>query len=283
MNHYLIRNALVLASMFVFLQAGVAGAEEFRGKVVKVKGDVHVIDAQGNRTRVDDSKFLVRELDTIVTDKGGNVIVQFNDGAMTVLDEKSSLQVEKTNWLSHLGGKIYFTFRKIFGQPRQVKTAFATLGVRGTTFIVYNNEDGKGVALAEGQLEVESPGPDFEIHRKQEMDEFEAFKQQAREQQQALKKEFDDYRNRMQHEFVEYKKNFTLEADHVIRFDGTRVDETAMDDNTRAEFAAFEQEAGDLLTEFRKKASEHRENPEQPQGEQENPEQPQGEQENTDH
>jgi ferric-dicitrate binding protein FerR (iron transport regulator) len=265
MLHNIIRKALVLASIFLLLQAGIVGAEEFRGKVVKVKGDVHVIDAQGKRTRVDDSKFLVRELDTIVTDKGGNVIVQFNDGAMTVLDEKSSLQVEKTNWLSHLGGKIYFTFRKIFGQPRKVKTAFATLGVRGTTFIVYNDENGKGVALAEGQLEVESPGPDFEIHRKQQMDEFEAFKQQAHEQQQALKKEFDDYRNRMQKEFVEYKKNFTLEADHVIRFDGTRVDETTMDDNTKADFAAFEKEAGDMLIEFRKQASEYKEKMEQEQ------------------
>jgi hypothetical protein len=268
MIHNIVRNALVLASIFMLLQAGVAGAEEFRGKVVKVKGDVHIIDAQGNRTKVDESKFLVRELDTIVTDKGGNVIVQFNDGAMTVLDEKSSLQVEKTNWLSHIGGKIYFTFRKIFGQPRQVKTAFATLGVRGTTFIVYDNEKGEGVALAEGQLEVESPGPDFEIHRKQELDEFEAIKQQAHEQRQALKKEFDDYRNRMQHEFVEYKKNFTLEADHVIRFDGTRVDETTMDDDTRADFAAFEKEAGDMLIEFRKQASEHRENTEQQQQQQ---------------
>ena len=265
MIHNIVRNALVLASIFMLLQAGVAGAEEFRGKVVKVKGDVHIIDAQGNRTKVDESKFLVRELDTIVTDKGGNVIVQFNDGAMTVLDEKSSLQVEKTNWLSHIGGKIYFTFRKIFGQPRQVKTAFATLGVRGTTFIVYDNEKGEGVALAEGQLEVESPGPDFEIHRKQELDEFEAFKQQAHEQRQALKKEFDDYRNRMQHEFVEYKKNFTLEADHVIRFDGTRVDETTMDDDTRADFAAFEKEAGDMLIEFRKQASEYKEKMEQEQ------------------
>jgi hypothetical protein len=265
MIHNLIRKALVFASIVLLLHAGIAGAEEFRGKVVKVKGDVHIIDAHGNRTNVDESKFLVRELDTIVTDEGGNVIVQFNDGAMTVLDEKSSLQVEKTNWLSHIGGKIYFTFRKIFGQPRQVKTAFATLGVRGTTFIVYDNENGKGVALSEWQLEVESPGQDFEIHRKQEMDEFEAFKQQAREHQQALKKEFDDYRNRMQKEFVEYKKNFTLDADHVIRFDGTRVDETAMDDNTRADFTAFEKEAGEMLIEFRKQASEHRENAEQSQ------------------
>jgi hypothetical protein len=263
MNHNIIRNALALASLFMLLQVGAANAEEFRGKVVKVKGDVHVIDAQGKSTKVDDSKFLVRELDTIVTDKGGNVVVQFNDGAMTVLDEKSSLQVEKTNWLSHLGGKIYFAFRKVFGKPRQVKTAFATLGVRGTTFIVYDNENGEGVALAEGKLEVESPGAEFEIHRKQELDEFEAFKQQAREQQQALKKEFNDYRDRMQREFVEYKKNFTLEANHVIRFDGTRVDETTMDDNTKAEFAAFEKEAGEMLIEFRKQASEHRENTEQ--------------------
>ena len=259
MLHKAFKYFLLLPSLLYVLTSGYALAEEFRGKVLKVNGEVHIIDEKGKRHTVEESRFLVREMDTVVTAEGGSAIIRFNDGAMSVLDEKSSLQVEKTSWLSHIGGKIYFTFRKVFGEKRQVKTKFATLGVRGTTFIVYDDDNGQGVALQEGLLDIESPGPEFEIHRKKELDEFEAFKQQALEQQQALRKEFDDYKNQVQREFIEYKKNFTLQANHVVRFDGTRVDESVMDENVKAEFEAFEAIAGDMLIEFRKKARAHRE------------------------
>lgn len=264
------KHFLLLPSILVVLTSGYALADEFRGKVLKVNGEVHIIDANGDRHTVEESKFLIRQMDTIVTAEGGQAIIRFNDGAMSVLDEKSSLQVQKTNWFSHLGGKIYFTFRKVFGEPRQVKTKFATLGIRGTTFIVYDDDNGQGVALQEGLLDIESPGPEFEIHRKKEMDEFETFKQQAREQQQTLRNEFDDYKQQMQREFIEYKKNFTLQANHVVRFDGTRVDESVMDENVKAEFDVFEAIGGDMLEEFREKARAHREQIEKNQYEEEN-------------
>jgi len=143
-----------------------------------------------------------------------------------VIDEKSSLRVEKTNWLSHIGGKIYFTFKKVFGPTRQVKSKFATIGIRGTTFIVYDDESGEGVALQEGELEVESPGEAFEIHKQRELTEYEAFLEEARQRQQALQDEFDTYKKDIKKEFVEYKKSFTLKANRVISFDGNRVDET---------------------------------------------------------
>ena len=246
-------------TILVLISSACAYAEEFSGKVIRVDGEVHIIDASGKRHTVEESRFLVREMDTIVTAEGGNAIVRFNDGALSVLDENSSLQVVKSSWLSHLGGKIYFTFSKVFGEPRQVTTRFATLGIRGTTFIIYDNDNGQGVALQEGLLDIESPGPAFEIHRQQELDEFEVFKQQRLQQQQDLRQEYDDYKQQMQREFIEYKENFTLQPNHVIRFDGVRVDETLIDENVKAEFDNFEAIAGELLEEFREQARAHRE------------------------
>lgn len=246
--------------MLLFLwHSGVQAGEGFRGRILKVNGDVQVINERGEIRKVEESRFLVREMDTIVTKVGSKAVVQFTDGALSILDEKSSLRIEKTNWLSHIGGKIYFTFRKVFGEPRRVKAKFATIGIRGTTFIVYDDENGEGIALQEGQLDIESPNEAFEIHKKKELSEYEAFLQEARERQLALKDEYYDYRKDLQKEFIEYKKSFTLEANRVIRFDGNRVDETEMGEDVKAEFDDFEAIAGEMLEEFRQQSKEHRE------------------------
>ena len=258
----------IASLLLLFISLGVS-ADEFRGKVLKVSGEVHIVDEKGRHHTVEESQFLVREMDTIVTAEGGSAVVRFNDGALSVLDEKSSLQVEKTSWLSHLGGRIYFTFKKIIGEPRRVKSSFATLGIRGTTFIVYDNADGQGVALEEGLLQIDSPGPAFEIHRAQEIDEFEAYKQQTQEQQDAMRRQFDDYRQQMQEAFVEYKTSFTLQANKMLLFDGARVDETILDENVKAEFEAFEAIAGELLIEFRETMLQQREAMEQQKRQQE--------------
>ena len=258
MLHEAFKRFLPTTTILVLIFSICAHADEFSAKVIKVDGEVYIVDADGNRRTVEESRFVVREMDTIVTAEGGNAIVRFNDEALSVLDENSRLQVEKTRWLSHLGGKIYFSFRKVFGDSRQLKTRFATLGIRGTTFIIYDDGNGQGVALQEGLLDIESPGAAFEIHRQQALDEFETFKQQALQQQQDTHREFDDYKKQVQREFIEYKKNFTLQPNHVIRFVGVRVDETVINENIKAEFDNFETIAGELLQEFHEQARAHR-------------------------
>lgn len=256
-------------SLFVMLlmwNPVVQAEEGYRGRILKVNGDVQVINERGEIRKVEESQFVIREMDTVVTKKGGKAVVQFSDGALSVLNEKSSIRVEKTNWLSHIGGKIYFTFRKVFGERRQVKAKFATIGIRGTTFIVYDDENGEGVALQEGQLDVESPGEAFEIHRQKELSEYEAFLLEAQQSKQALQDEYDTYKKDLKKEFIEYKKSFTLEANRVISFDGKRVDETEMGEDVKAEFDDFEEIAGEMLEEFRQKSKEHREKQEQAEG-----------------
>lgn len=240
-------------------------AEEFRAKLVKVSGSVHIVDEDGNHHTVEESKFLVRQMETIVTADSGNAVVKFNDGTLSVLDRNSSLRVGKTGWLSHLGGKIYFVFDKFFGGERRVKTRFATIGIRGTSFIVYDDDSGQAVALQEGLLAIESPDSVFEIYRQQNRDEFDAYKQQVLDQQQVLNAEYDDYREKIRREFVEYRQSFTLKPEHIIRFDGARVDEGLIDDDIRAEFKSFESIAGELLDEFREQSQHNREQHEQQQ------------------
>jgi len=250
----LITIALVMSFL---LQATLSYADEGRGLILKTSGEVKIINPKGEVREVSGPKDIVREMDIVSTGKGSQAVVRFNDGALSVLNEKSRLQVEKKNWLSHIGGKIYFTFRKVFSGQRQVKAKFSTIGIRGTTFIVTDNEEGQSVSLQEGKLELESSGDDYEIHRQKPADDFTAFKQQAMDARNAMNKEYEDYKKQTMEEFVEYKKSFTMEANHVIRFDGNRVDETKMGEKEQASFSDFESVAGEMLEQFREQSKQH--------------------------
>lgn len=247
---------LITASGLIVLLMTALSAQaedDFRARIVKVQGEVYVVNSKGEERKPEKSQFLVNEMETIVTRKDGKAVVQFDDGAMSVMDEKSRLRVEQSGWLSHLGGKVYYIFRKVFGkeEQKQVKTNFATIGIRGTTFIVFDNGDTTGIALEEGKLNIESPGDDYEIHRSSQVDDFEAFKQQAKQRQEALQKEFSDYREKLGKEFVEYKKSFELEANRVIHFDGNKVNESELTDDLKSQFDNFSSFAEDYINAYR--------------------------------
>lgn len=244
-----------VTGFLVLLQASIVTAEQtgFRGKVLKFSGDVEVTNAKGEMRVVKAADEALNENDTIVTKEGARIVVQFDDGALSVLDEKSRLRVEKTNWFSYLGGKVYFTFKKVFGESRRVKTRAATIGVRGTTFIISENDEknGESVALKDGLLQVESTGPAFEIHKQKEMSEFEQFKLEQQRAKQATQDEFEEYKKQAMKEFVEYRRMFTMQPNRVINLSGYRVDETAMTEADTADFESFESEAADLIKDFR--------------------------------
>ena len=256
----MLKNKIITFLVFSFIisQSSVLMAEQAasRGKVLKFDGDVEVIDADGETRTVKEKDEPLNEMDTIVTKDGARVVVQFDDGALSVLDEKSRLRVEKTSWFSYLGGKVYFTFKKVFGESRKVKTRAATIGIRGTTFIIAENEEknGESVALKEGLLDVESTGPVFEIHKQKELDEFERFKLEQQAARAQMKDEFEQYKKQTMREFVEYRRKFTLRPNRVISFTGYRVDEAAMTEANEADFDAFESEAEDLIKNFRSRS-----------------------------
>ena len=250
---------MVFLFMLAHSFAVMAEQEQPRGNVMKVSGDVTVINADGETRAVKQAGEPLNENDTIVTNEGGSVIVEYDDGALSVLNEKSRLRVEKTRWFSYLGGKIYFTFKKVFGgEPRRVRTQSATIGVRGTTFILSEDTDlgSQSVALKEGLLDVESTGEPFEIHKKREMNDFERFKQQQQAARDQMLTEYQQYKDQTMKEFIEYKHQFTLQPDRVVSLSGNRVDETAMTETDREEFARFESEAEDIIKAFRESRSE---------------------------
>ena len=245
------RSFVLLISMAVLVPLSV-NAEGFRGRIVKTEGDVAVITADGEKVMPQKLNNLIKASETIVTKASSRAVIQFSDGSMAVLDESSKLLVEKSEWLSQIGGKIYFAFKKIFGKkPRKIKTSFVTLGIRGTSFIVDADEGDEAVALQEGSLNVESPGDDFELHKKKPVDDFAAYMQQQQKQANKVNDEFAAYKKEINDEFVEYVKQFTLEPNKMISFNGNRVDEKGISDSLRKDFGTLEDFAGDLVNEYK--------------------------------
>ncbi|MCW8935962.1 MAG: FecR domain-containing protein [Gammaproteobacteria bacterium] len=243
---------LLVSSSLLFQSA--LQAENFRARIVKVQGEVYVVNSEGDKREPEKKQFLVNSNETVVTSKESRAVIQFEDGAMSVLDEKSSLRVEQSGWLSQLGGKIYYVFRKVIGKkkPKKVRTRFATIGIRGTTFIVDAEEASQQVALQEGKLNLESPGDDYEIHKAvSDTQDFAAFKQQAAQRQQELDDEFSDYKQNIGEEFIEYKKSFDLEANKVVSFNGNRVDENTLDKNWESSFDDFAEFSKDYIDAYK--------------------------------
>ena len=231
-----------------------AHAESFRARIVKIEGHVYVVNAEGEQRKPAKKQYLVNSNETVITRKDSKAVIQFEDGAMSVLDEKSSLRVEQSGWLSQLGGKVYYVFRKVFGRdkPKKVKTKFATIGIRGTTFIVNVDFNNQQVALQEGKLNIESPEGDYEVLKADvKADDFAAFKKQSKRDKQLMDDEFLEYKKKINKEFVEYKKSFDLEANTVVSISGKRVVETELDQGWESSFDDFSEFSKDYIDAYR--------------------------------
>jgi len=255
------RACRLISQLLVFVLAysmATAQANDSRGRIVKVQGSVYIVNDKGQKHSPEKSQFLVNSHETVVTGKGGKAVVQFDNGSLSVLNENSKVKVEKSGWLSHLSGKIFYLFRKISSKekPRKVKTGFTTIGIRGTTFIVYDDGDEKRVALQEGKLNIESPDKPYEIHTAKQADDFDSFKQHMQEKRDALDREYSDYKDKVSKDFIEYKKSFDLEANRVISFSGQRVDEADLSDFTKEEFDDFSTYAKDHISAFKELEAE---------------------------
>ncbi len=226
-------------------------------EVVQAEGSVSVSDTPAVRAKKVSSNSTLPSKNILATGPNGRAVVRVGNVGYLVLEKNSKIEIDNSNeragFFRQVTGMIYYAVHTLNGKERtlEVKTKTATMGIRGTRFLVADIPGRNEVGMRKGTLSVTSPDAEFEIHKIGQQDEFEAFKREAQSAVAAEKRQFEEYKADTLREFVEYKREFALGAERMASFDGKRVDDRPLGGATRAEMETLEEYAGEWLKEVR--------------------------------
>jgi hypothetical protein len=219
--------------LLIILLFGFSHAAGALATITKVEGSVKLLKTGEIKKSDAAAGQEIFEGDMVITESASMASILFIDQSKVVLDEKAKLKLEGFDKLAQEGGKVYYSIKKRGAQGLKVATNFAVIGVKGTKFLVSDDENNRQVSLKEGLVGVQSLKEEFELHRKKEMDEYEAYKRQ-------MAGEFDEYKKELEEGFVEFVKEFDLQPNKTISFDGNKVNEEASLETIAKEFSRFE-------------------------------------------
>lgn len=226
-------------------------------EIVKAEGSVATSDAAGKQEQAVSTKSVLPLKNILTTGPNGRAVVRMGNSGYIVLEKNSKIEIDRSKdnagFLRQLTGMIYYAINTIKGDQKklEVRTATATIGIRGTRFMVAELPDRKEIGMRKGLVSVTSLEGEFEIHRKAELDEFEVYKQEARDAIAKEKKEFEEYKAKSEREFIEYKREFSLGANRMASFDGKHVEERPLSAESIKDLESSESYADEWLKEVR--------------------------------
>lgn len=219
---------------------------ELAGRVVKVQGDVEIVDAFG--------KVAGKAAPGATLEKGqalrtldGMAALRTEQGDIFVVAKNSSVRAEtgKADF-RHLLGKVLYLFERKRILERNVAVNTAVMGIRGTTFLVEADDQQAWVGLKEGKLEIVSVREGFQLFRGKEQQAFEQFKQEGAAAIAREKQAFELYRNQMREEFVAFKKSFRLNERQSLKLTGNKAVVFALPPDTLHAISEMENFVADL-------------------------------------
>jgi len=224
--------------------------------IVRAEGNVTTSDPAGKQEKPVGTKNILPPSNTLATGPDGRAVVRVGNAGYVVLEKNSKIEIgkgkDRAGFLRQITGMIYYALNTIKGdQKMEVRTKTATIGVRGTRFLVADLPDRNEIGMRKGLVSVTSLEGEFEIHRKAEQDEFEAYQQEARDAIAKQKKEFEEYKASTEREFVEYKREFSLGANRMASFDGQRVVDRPLSAEAIKDMEGIEAYAEEWLKEVR--------------------------------
>lgn len=203
------------------------------GSVSKIVGSVKVkSEGSFKKSKVQlDQK--IKEGDLITTSRKGKVVISLVDGSDVVLGKSSSVHFKKNKSLEQNAGKVFYKIASRDAKNSiKIKTPFAIIGIKGTTFTINSQKGNESVALKEGKIGVTSIEEAFNLYRKEVLAKYNEYVMDQM-------KGFEKFKGTNKPE-PEITKEFDLEAGNVISFSGKTVKESAWNDGDDAEFDEFE-------------------------------------------
>lgn len=240
---------VVLLSIFSSLFSVLLAAATI-GNVEKVVGSVKVKSEGSFKKSKIGSGHQLKEGDLVSTSKSGSAVINLTDGSSVVLSASSSIHFPALSSAEQVEGKIYYKITSRDAKNAlKVKTPFAIIGIKGTTFVINSDEGKEGVALKEGLIGVQSLKEEFALYRKEVLAQYNAYVSEQMS-------EFEKYKNGGKKPEPEMTKQFDLKAGNVISFNGNEVKESAWNEKDDAEFAAFEKMITEGFSQELNKASQ---------------------------
>ena len=205
------------------------------GLVQKSDGNVKVKSEGSFKKSKVNTGYEIKSGDLITTAKKANVVLKLVDGSVLVLDASSSIHFKDDKNAEQTNGKVFYKITSRDAKNSlKIKTPFAIIGIKGTTFIVNADENEASVKLQEGLIGIASIKEDFELYRKDLQKQFNNF---MKEQKSA----FEEFKQAQRSGFAEITKEFDLKAGNTVSFDGNKVDEKTFSENDEAEFQRFKE------------------------------------------
>lgn len=226
-------------------------------EVVRANGSVVVKQNDQQKGQPVAPKSILPASHVLATGPDGRAVVRVGEAGYIVVEKNTTVEIRRekdhAQFLRQITGMIYYAVNFVRGsqQPMEIRTASATIGIRGTRFLVADLPERKEVGVRKGLVSVTSPGDAFEIHKKVQEDEFEAFKRKTEEGVAEEKRKFSEYKADTEREFVEYKREFGLEANRMATFDGNRVEERPLSDESRKDMETLEAYGKEWIAEVR--------------------------------
>ena len=218
----------IFLSLFTYANAAVVGTIEKLNGNVKVKKEGSI-----KKSKVKQG-FSVEEGDLLSTSKKATAIIKLSDGSTLVLDASSSVHFKSVVDAEQKSGKVYYKVTSRSAKNSlKVRTPFAIIGIKGTTFVVDAAKNGS-VSLKEGLIGVASIKEEFNLYRKKLEEEFNKFKSDQMA-------EFEKFKSAQTGYLPPVKtKQFDLQAGNRITFGDNRVNEDQWNKKDDEEFSHFE-------------------------------------------
>jgi len=209
----------MLKSLAVVLFPILLFGNEIFGTVVKLKGKP-LADAMV----VNMGDTLYNE-QTIVTDTHSKLVIKQKNDNTIVVGKNAQLVLNNKDFVSQKQGSVFFDIahKTLSMSPHfKIKLKTATIGIRGTNFVVQSDANEDAVFLRRGKLEFLANKEKFALYTKRQTDEFEKFKNQFKTYKKEIMDDFNDYKNKQNFAFEAYKKQFFIEKNTVVVLEGDK-------------------------------------------------------------